>query len=88
MYDLTDEQLEYLLDGGDIGYDKASAMARKLTAKTGRRYCVERCSWTGLVGGMDWWEVRTYCMILFHHTVAAFHVFDGKRLSVNALPRT
>lgn len=81
MQHLTNEQLEYILEGGDLGYNKANRMAGKLTNLTGKKYHIERCSWQGLVGGADWWEVRRSCLGFFYYTVAAFHLLDGERLS-------
>ena len=67
-----------MMDGADLGHEKALALAERLTQETGKKHYVYDCHYTGLVGGYDWWEVREYSWFIFYRVVGSFWAPDGE----------
>ena len=68
----------------DRGEDRATAHANRLQRQTDVRHRAVRRSWTGLVGGADWWEVQQRVGYVFWRHVVSYGAGDGVRLDGGA----
>lgn len=70
-----------LIEDMDRGEARAVAHANRLTRETGIKHRAVQRSWTGLVGGADWWEVHRLRFRLYWSHVASYNTFDGGLVS-------
>ena len=77
-HELSDEEYKMIMDGADLGLQKANELAKKLSLETRKTYYVTCHSETFLVGTYSWYEVSTSFLFFFRKLIASFWAVDGK----------